>query len=129
MIAFDTNVWARAFLNDDPVQSSKARTAIASARDRQKIYVPLLVIAELFWVLRGRWEKDRVLDTLDDLLRSGDIVIEGASIVASAVHEARTTPLGLADILIAESASAAGATQLVTFDKLLARRARAARLT
>jgi hypothetical protein len=32
VLAADTNVWARAYLNDDAAQAGKARTALAEAR-------------------------------------------------------------------------------------------------
>ncbi len=32
MLAADTNVWARAYLNDDAAQAQKARSALAEAR-------------------------------------------------------------------------------------------------
>ena len=34
------------------------------------VFVPLLVLAELSWVLRGRWERERVLSTIESLLRT-----------------------------------------------------------
>ena len=56
MIVADTNVWARAFLNDDQVQALKARNALADARSKGGVFVPLIVMAELAWVLRSRWD-------------------------------------------------------------------------
>ena len=60
MLAADTNVWARAYLNDDAAQASKARSALAKARSEEGVFVPVLVLAELSWVLRGRWERAKV---------------------------------------------------------------------
>ena len=52
MVVADTNVWARAHLNDDPVQARKARKALAQAQGEGGVFVPLLVMAELAWVWR-----------------------------------------------------------------------------
>ena len=52
-LAADTNVWARAYLNDDAKQAQRARAAIEAACGGEGIFVPLLVLAELFWVLDG----------------------------------------------------------------------------
>ena len=53
MQAADTNVWARAYLNDDARQAQQARKAISDACAAEGIFVPLLVLAKLFWVLAG----------------------------------------------------------------------------
>lgn len=58
MLAADTNVWARAYLNDEAVQARKARSALAEARTARGVFVPLLVLAELSWVLRGKWDRE-----------------------------------------------------------------------
>jgi predicted nucleic-acid-binding protein len=47
MLAADTNVWARAYLNDDAAQAQKARSALAEARTAGGVFVPLVVLAEL----------------------------------------------------------------------------------
>jgi predicted nucleic-acid-binding protein len=59
VIAADTNVWARAHLNDDVAQAVKARLVIEAECQRGGVFVPLIVLAELFWVLRSRWKKER----------------------------------------------------------------------
>jgi len=51
MLTADTNVWARALLNDDQTQTKKARSALAHARSADGVFVPLIVFAELSWVL------------------------------------------------------------------------------
>ena len=47
MIVVDTNIWARAFLGDHPDQAPRARQALASARRKEGVFVPLVVLAEL----------------------------------------------------------------------------------
>ena len=61
MIVVDTNIWARALLGDDPGQSSRARQALAAARGKDGVFVPIVVLAELSWVLRSvRWDRERI---------------------------------------------------------------------
>jgi predicted nucleic-acid-binding protein len=76
MLAADTNVWARAYLNDDAAQAAKARAALAQARSRDGVFVPLIVLAELSWVLRGRRERERILNALEGLLQTRGVTIE-----------------------------------------------------
>ena len=64
MIVADTNIWARALLGDDPAQSPRARQALAGARGREGVFVPLVVLAELSWVLEDNEAMNRILRRL-----------------------------------------------------------------
>jgi predicted nucleic-acid-binding protein len=117
MLAADTNVWARAYLNDDGAQAAKARSALAKARSEEGVFVPLLVLAELSWVLRGRWERERVLSTIEGLLQTRGVSVESPALVRRALEDARKGRVGFADHLIAEVAFEFGAREIITFDK------------
>ena len=128
MLAADTNVWARAYLNDDAAQTAKARSALAQARSEGGVFVPLLVLAELSWVLRGRWERARVLDTIEGMLQTRGVSIESLALARRALEAARKGRVGFADHLIAEVAFEFGATEIITFDKGFGRQPRVRRL-
>jgi predicted nucleic-acid-binding protein len=128
MLAADTNVWARALLEDDKAQAAKAKGALAQARSTGGIFVPLLVLAELSWVLRSRWEREKVIDTLDGMLRTRGVQVESPALVRKALDAARSGAAGFADHLIAEISFAAGANEILTFDKAFARQTRVRRL-
>jgi predicted nucleic-acid-binding protein len=129
MLAADTNVWARALLEDDKIQAAKAKAALAQACSADGIFVPLLVLAELSWVLRSRWEREKVLDTLDGMLRTRGVEVESPALARKAVEAARRGATGFADHLIAEISFASGASQLLTFDKAFSRLPRVRRLS
>jgi len=122
MIAADTNVWARAYLNDDVPQAAKARSVLEAECQRGGVFVPLIVLAELFWVLRSRWKQDRVLQILEHLLETDGVVVEAPTMVAKALKEASGGAVGFADLLIAHVALANGASEVITFDKAFGRR-------
>ena len=128
MLAADTNVWARAYLNDDAAQAAKARNALAHARSQNGVFVPLLVLAELSWVLRSRWERERVLDAVDGLLQTRGVTIESPALARRALEAARRGPVGFADHLIAEISFEFGASEIITFDKDFGRKPRIRRL-
>jgi predicted nucleic-acid-binding protein len=128
MHAADTNVWARAYLNDDVRQSQLAREAIETVCAGGGIFVPLLVLAELFWVLSSRWEKERVLDTLEHIFHTNGVVVESHTLAERALKESRSGGAGFADRLIAEIAFANGIEEVLTFDKVFARHPRVRRL-
>jgi predicted nucleic-acid-binding protein len=121
MLAADTNVWARAYLNDDAAQARKARSALAEARTAGGVFVPLLVLAELSWVLRGKWDRERVLNTIESLLRTRGVTVESPSIALRALEAARKGATGFADHLIAEISFEFGAGEIITFDKVFGR--------
>jgi predicted nucleic-acid-binding protein len=118
MIVADTNIWARAYLNDDDSQSRKARRALGEARTKGGIFVPLIVLAELAWVLRGKWERDRVLSTIESMLLTRGITVESTVLAARALKATREgRGGGFADHLIAEVGFANGAREVLTFDE------------
>jgi predicted nucleic-acid-binding protein len=121
VIVADTNVWARAFLNDDAAQAKRARRALAEARSKDGVFLPLIVLAELSWVLRSRWTAERVLATLESLLRTHGVAVETPELVRQAVSAARTSGIGFADHLIAQVGFANAATQVITFDEKFAK--------
>lgn len=120
-IVADTNLWARAFLNDDVSQSRKARKVLAEARSKGGVFVPLIVLAELAWVLRGRWERDRVLSTLESLLLTRGVTVESPTLALNALQATREGQGGFADHLITEVGFASGAREVITFDDKFAK--------
>lgn len=129
MIAPDTNVWARAYLNDDEAQARKARAAIEAACSGAGVFVPLIVLAELYWVLKSKWTRARVLDTIEHLLGADGVVAESPALAAKALEESRAGAAGFADLLIAQVSFAGGASEIITFDKAFGRLPRVRRLS
>ncbi len=121
MIAADTNVWARAYLNDDAAQARKARSALAAARSEGGVFVSLIVLAELSWVLRGRWDREKVLSAIESLLKTRGVVVESPALAWRVLESARKGAVGFADHLIREVALESGASEVITFDKAFGR--------
>ncbi len=130
MIVADTNIWARALLGDDPSQSSRARQALAAARGKEGVFVPMVVLAELSWVLRAaRWDRERVLKALESLLHTRDVTPEGPQVVQAAIDATRKGGRGgFADHLIAQVGFANGCHEALTFDVVFSRGRRIRRL-
>ena len=128
MVVADTNLWARAFLYDDTSQARKARNALGDARSRGGVFVPLIVLAELAWVLRGKWERDRVLSTLESLLQTRGVTVESPTLALAALKATREGQGGFVDHLIAEVGFANGAREVLTFDAPFSKSTRARRV-
>jgi len=121
MLAADTNVWARAYLNDDKAQAAKARSALAQAGAAGGVFVPLIVLAELSWVLRARWDRERILNAIENLLQTRGVAVETPALAWRALKASRKGAAGFADHLIVEISFESGATEIITFDKTFAR--------
>ena len=119
MTGLDTNVLARYIAEDDAAQGAAAAKVIESLSAESPGFVPLVVIAELVWVLQFsyRFNKREIADVVEKLLRSAELMIENAEIVAQALREFRASRADFADCLIERSAHAAGCERTVTFDK------------
>jgi predicted nucleic-acid-binding protein len=130
VIVVDTNVWARALLGDDPAQSSRARQALAAARGKEGVFVPVVVLAELSWVLRAaRWERERILKALESLLQTRGVTIEAPQVVRAAIDATREGGRGgFADHLTAQVGFANGCREAMTFDALFGKGGRVRRL-
>jgi predicted nucleic-acid-binding protein len=130
VIVVDTNIWARAFLGEDPEQSPRARHALASARSKEGVFVPVVVLAELSWVLRAAgWERERVLKALESLVHTRGVTVEAPQVVETAIDATRKGGRGgFADHLIAQVGFANGCREALTFDRLFGRGGKVRRL-
>ena len=128
-IAVDTNILARAVLQDDPEQ---ARVAAALLRDSSLIAISLPCLCELVWILRhgARLPKEDVALTIRDLLNAGNVAMNRPAAEAGlAMLEAGGD---FADGIMAYEGAWLGGETFVSFDQqavnLLAQRGQAARL-
>src|SRR6516225_9716637 len=87
MIGLDTNIVVRYLMHDDAAQTAAAVKVIDSLSQDSPGFLSQIVIAELVWVLEVcyRFNKNEVESVLDTLLRSRELVIERAEIVAQAL--------------------------------------------
>ncbi len=119
MIGLDTNVLVRFIVSDDVAQSAVATKIIESLSAESPGFIPLVVVAELVWVLQFSYECDKteIVTVLERLLRSSELLVEDADIVDQALREYRTSRADFADCLIERCAHAAGCQHTLTFDK------------
>lgn len=84
MVTFDTNVWVRYLVNDDP---SQARRALSLLEQVDAVFIPKTVVFELEWVLRAAYGLDReaVRRSLLQILGLAMVTVEAAPQVAAAL--------------------------------------------
>ena len=117
MIALDTNVLVRVFV-DDPGQPWQVEAARQKAVEAGEVYVPQVVQVESVWVYQKafRLEKDEILRILDHLRNNSAFVLQRPEVYTAALEHFRKTTLDFADCVIFQEAGLKGV-QLCTFDK------------
>lgn len=119
MIALDTNILIRVFVDDPthPGQVAAARRLVASATVRIRISV--VVLSEAVWTLRRRFKmpKAGVLEFLNRVLDHPRFDIESRSAVGTALEDYAAWHIDFADCLIAAMNIEAGASTTYTFDR------------
>lgn len=118
MIGLDTNVLVRYIMQDDARQSPKATTLMESLTTDAPGFVSLVSIVELGWVLAAAYglSREQVVQALELLLRTKEIVIDHGEQVSQALRAFKTSSADFADCLIERSAAGAGCDRTMTFD-------------
>jgi predicted nucleic-acid-binding protein len=122
--AVDTNILARFYLRDDPVQGRIAASVLAAG----DVFIPKTVILELEWVLRyvADQPESKVIECLAHLIALPGITVEDRDEIDAALSHYRNG-IDFADAL--HLAASKACSELLTFDdRGFARRARKRRL-
>ncbi len=91
MIALDTNILARAIVREaEPDEATRRQQEAAQALlvSGQDLFLPITVVQELEWVLRGVYElpRNEVLSVIEDLLMIEHLIVDRAGAMAEAVE-------------------------------------------
>lgn len=118
MISVDTNLLARLLLKDDAEQFKRALAILAS---HEQVFIPITVILELGWLLRGRGSSHaEVVASLRAILCMPQVSAQHHESLHRALNWANDG-IGIADAIHVSLSERALA--FVTFDKSLARQA------
>ena len=123
MIGLDTNVLVRYIMQDDVRQSAQATRVVESLTAEAPGFVALVSVVEIAWVLSSAYAlgKEQVIAAFVALLRTRELVVERAEVVWKALRTYEAEGADFADCLIERSASAAGCTRTMTFDRAAAK--------
>ena len=121
MIAIDTNLVIRYFVDDHPAQTARSREII----DGTSVFVSITVIIEAEWVLRSiyRFGRRDIVDTFRTFAGMPSVTIEDPAIVAEAL-DLFAHGMDFADAL--HLLKARHCERFVTFDRKLIKAAQAA---
>jgi predicted nucleic-acid-binding protein len=120
MKAIDTNVLVRFLVNDDVSQARLVRQYFNTVeKQRETLFVPLLVVAETIWVLESAYgiEREAIISVLNELVLLPILEFENREVIQRAMSSAKHNRFDLADLLIAEIAHLCGCQSVLTFDK------------
>ncbi len=118
MIGIDTNILVRFLAQDDTEQSRRADILLQTLSPQEPGFVSLVSLVELIWVMRSRYQvsKSELIQSLQGLLNSPELVIESQPAVAQAIHRFGAAKTDFTDCLIERSGHSAGCRETVTFD-------------
>ena len=93
MIALDTNVLARFYVDEegDPQSARQRRIALRIMQSRPSLFVPRTVVLELEWVMRGLYGFGPVAiaDALEHLLGLANVTVEDRDLIQAALGNMR----------------------------------------
>jgi predicted nucleic-acid-binding protein len=120
----DTNVLIRFFVKDDPEQAPRAAAFIRSECTADSpCHINRIVLCELEWVLESAYGYPRriVAELIEKILRTGELVIEGADEAWTALRAYRDGGADFADCLLGATNHSRGCSVTVTFDRAAGR--------
>jgi predicted nucleic-acid-binding protein len=128
MKAIDTNVLARFFINDEDDREAAKQRPAATAAMSDAVFVPLSVVLEFEWIMRGFYELSRkdIQRIFESLCGLENVQIEDRSIVLTALNSYQLG-LDFADAL--HLARSDFCSSFLSFDQRLKKRAVSANLT
>jgi predicted nucleic-acid-binding protein len=122
MIALDTNVLVRFLVEDDKVQSRRAKKLIEEAvMDDEDLFVADLVVVEMVWVLKRSYglKKEAIAAVLRMLLGARNLRFESSDRMARVIIAYLKGRGGFSDYLIREKAAEWECETVATFDSVL----------
>jgi len=123
VIAIDTNVLLRYFVNDDAAQVDRVHRLLQETEQTDgRLFVHDVVLCEVVWVLRSthRWKREAIAQGLEKILGVWFFDFADPERVSAAIADYRDSAGDFADYLIGHRNAAAGCEHTVTFDKDLA---------
>lgn len=123
MIGVDTNVLVRLLVDDNAVQTAKARAFMSERTSESPAFVSSVALAETVWLLRSRFEypMSDIISMLKALLSADGLLIEHTEELDAWLNGDSDPQGGLSDHLIAWAGTSAGCRSTVTFDRKAAK--------
>lgn len=120
MISADTNILARAFLEDDPVQSKEAQEFLEKAAKAGELFISSYAILEFVWVLKvKKFSREDIYEAVITLCDSTGITIGSRQVVLLALEKYKTGKADFGDYMIMAEGEDNKTLKIKTFDVIL----------
>ena len=118
MTFLDTNVVLRYLTGDQPGKAQRC-AALLERPGREPLYTTALVVAEVIWLLVGRYEfpKARVVEAIRRLLNTPRIMLEEREVMLMAVQLFEQHPIDFIDAYHGALMRARGIGTLYSYDE------------
>ena len=122
MIALDTNILARFYIEERDVEARKQHLAAKRMMSQPALFVPRTVVLELEWVMRGGYgyAREEIAGVIEHLLGLPNVTVENWEMVSDATRAYRAG-IDFADAL--HLAAADSCESMLSFDKKFAKAA------
>jgi predicted nucleic-acid-binding protein len=120
MIGLDTNILVRYLVQDDPIQSAKAKEIIEGRLTEDSPgFVSIVAMVETVWVLERAYglANREIAAAVERMLQTEVLVVENEQEVFTAMVALKQGRGSFADGLIAELGTRAGCVRTLTFDQ------------
>ena len=120
MIAADTNVLARAILEDDHHQTKTAKTFLEKHCQNADLYLSPFMLLELAWILKGKGiKRQEIAVILEKIVHADGVSVGLKNIVVAAIDLYSKNNISFADCLITVDATISVSAKTATFDAAL----------
>lgn len=119
MIAIDTNILVRVFLNDEPKSQVEAARKLIS-HSKEKVFISSFTLLECAWVLKAKgFSSIKIAESLENFLDTEGIEVSQREVISEALTllKSASNKVGLGDCLIVADAIEHKANPLFTFDE------------
>lgn len=120
MISIDTNILARAFLEDDPDQAKASKKLMESAAKDNQLFISSYALLEFVWVLKvKKFTRKEIYEAIITLTDSPGITIGQREVILFAAEKFYKGKADFGDYMILSEGERYGAKILKTFDDAL----------
>jgi predicted nucleic-acid-binding protein len=120
VIGLDTNILVRYLIQDDPIQSAKAREIVERRLTEKKPgFVSIVAMVETVWVLERAYglRPHEIVGAVERMLQTDVLVVENEQEVFTAMIALREGQGSFADAVIAALGAKVGCSYTLTFDR------------
>lgn len=122
MISPDTNILARAILEDDLEQTGISQRFLEKHAEKGELYLSPYMLQELVWLLQAKGlARIEIVPVLEKLLHTQGVLVGQKTVLTLALANYAKTKLSFTDCLITADAHLSANAKTATFDKAMQR--------